>query len=64
MSLDISTEQMCLEDAMYGTDGLEALDLSTSAGYPYVAMGKKKRDILNKQTRDTKEMQRLLDAFF
>nr|ANV28236.1 polyprotein [Poliovirus 1] len=63
MSLDINTEQMCLEDAMYGTDGLEALDLSTSAGYPYVAMGKKKRDILNKQTRDTKEMQRLLDAY-
>nr|AIB00464.1 polyprotein [Poliovirus 1] len=63
MSLDINTEQMCLEDAMYGTDGLEALDLSTSAGYPYVAMGKKKRDILNKQTRDTKEMQKLLDTY-
>nr|ACT31466.1 polyprotein [Enterovirus C96] len=63
MSLDINTEQMCLEDAMYGTDGLEALDLSTSAGYPYVALGKKKRDILNKQTRDTKEMQRLLDKY-
>ncbi|ABM54523.1 polyprotein [Coxsackievirus A20] len=63
MSLDISTEQMCLEDAMYGTDGLEALDLTTSAGYPYVALGKKKRDILNKQTRDTKEMQRLLDTY-
>nr|ABM54521.1 polyprotein [Enterovirus C99] len=63
MSLDIKTEQMCLEDAMYGTDGLEALDLSTSAGYPYVALGKKKRDILNKQTRDTKEMKRLLDTY-
>nr|AGV79289.1 polyprotein [Poliovirus 1] len=63
MSLDINTNQMCLEDAMYGTDGLEALDLSTSAGYPYVALGKKKRDILNKQTRDTKEMQRLLDTY-
>nr|CAA24446.1 unnamed protein product [Poliovirus 1] len=63
MSLDINIEQMCLEDAMYGTDGLEALDLSTSAGYPYVAMGKKKRDILNKQTRDTKEMQKLLDTY-
>nr|WDV04876.1 polyprotein [Poliovirus 1]WDV04880.1 polyprotein [Poliovirus 1] len=63
MSLDINAEQMCLEDAMYGTDGLEALDLSTSAGYPYVAMGKKKRDILNKQTRDTKEMQKLLDTY-
>nr|URT60098.1 polyprotein [Coxsackievirus A20] len=63
MSLDINTEQMCLEDAMYGTDGLEALDLTTSAGYPYVTMGKKKRDILNKQTRDTKEMQRLLDTY-
>nr|AGA12459.2 polyprotein [Poliovirus 2] len=63
MSLDINTDQMCLEDAMYGTDGLEALDLTTSAGYPYVALGKKKRDILNKQTRDTKEMQRLLDAY-
>nr|AAS88850.1 polyprotein [Poliovirus 1] len=63
MSLDINTEQMCLEDAMYGTDGLEALDLTTSAGYPYVALGKKKRDILNKQTRDTREMQRLLDTY-
>nr|UTY87805.1 polyprotein [Poliovirus 2] len=63
ISLDINTEQMCLEDAMYGTDGLEALDLTTSAGYPYVAMGKKKRDILNKQTRDTKEMRRLLDTY-
>nr|AAS88845.1 polyprotein [Poliovirus 1] len=63
MSLDINTEQMCLEDAMYGTDGLEALDLTTSAGYPYVVLGKKKRDILNKQTRDTKEMQRLLDTY-
>nr|ANV28261.1 polyprotein [Poliovirus 1] len=63
MSLDVNTEQMCLEDAMYGTDGLEALDLTTSAGYPYVALGKKKRDILNKQTRDTKEMQRLLDTY-
>nr|ANV28232.1 polyprotein [Poliovirus 1] len=63
MSLDINTDQMCLEDAMYGTDGLEALDLTTSAGYPYVALGKKKRDILNKQTRDTKEMQKLLDTY-
>nr|AAS88857.1 polyprotein [Poliovirus 1] len=63
MSLDINTDQMCLEDAMYGTDGLEALDLTTSAGYPYVTLGKKKRDILNKQTRDTKEMQRLLDTY-
>lgn len=63
MSLDIPTEQMCLEDAMYGTDGLEALDLTTSAGYPYVAIGKKKRDILNKQTRDTKEMQKMLDKY-
>nr|ANV28234.1 polyprotein [Poliovirus 1] len=63
MSLDINTDQMCLEDAMYGTDGLEALDLSTSAGYPYVTLGKKKRDILNKQTRDTREMQRLLDTY-
>nr|AAS88849.1 polyprotein [Poliovirus 1] len=63
MSLDINTEQMCLEDAMYGTDGLEALDLTTSAGYPYVALGKKKRDVLNKQTRDTREMQRLLDTY-
>nr|AAG27166.2 precursor polyprotein [Poliovirus 1] len=63
MSLDINTDQMCLEDAMYGTDGLEALDLTTSAGYPYVALGKKKRDILNKQTKDTKEMQRLLDTY-
>nr|AGA18497.1 polyprotein [Enterovirus C104] len=63
MSLDIPTEQMCLEDAMYGTEGLEALDLTTSAGYPYVAIGKKKRQILNKETRDTKEMKKMLDKY-
>nr|AFJ19134.1 polyprotein [Enterovirus C109] len=63
MSLDIPTEQMCLDEALYGTEGLEALDLTTSAGYPYVTMGKRKREILNKETRDTKEMQRMLDKY-
>nr|QFB70730.1 polyprotein [Enterovirus D] len=61
--LDISTEPIPLESAMYGMEGLEALDLTTSAGYPYLLQGKKKRDIFNRQTRDTTEMTKMLDKY-
>ncbi|AII77469.1 RNA-dependent RNA polymerase, partial [Enterovirus J121] len=63
MTLDISTEPMCLEDAVYGTEGLEALDLTTSAGYPYVTMGIKKRDILSKKTRDLTKLKECMDKY-
>nr|BBC70754.1 polyprotein [Enterovirus G] len=63
LALDICTEPLTMEEAIYGTEGLEALDLTTSAGYPYVTMGIKKRDILNKETRDTKKMQECIDKY-
>ncbi|AAC00531.1 coxsackievirus B1 polyprotein [Coxsackievirus B1] len=62
-TLDISTEPMRLEDAVYGTEGLEALDLTTSAGYPYVALGIKKRDILSKKTRDLTKLKECMDKY-
>nr|AKL71247.1 polyprotein [Enterovirus B84] len=62
-TLDISTEPMKLEDAVYGTEGLEALDLTTSAGYPYVAMGIKKRDILSKKTKDLTKLKECMDKY-
>nr|BBC70783.1 polyprotein [Enterovirus G] len=63
LTLDICTEPLSMEEAIYGTEGLEALDLTTSAGYPYVTMGIKKRDILNKETRDVKKMQECIDKY-
>nr|BBC70787.1 polyprotein [Enterovirus G] len=63
LTLDICTDPLSMEEAIYGTEGLEALDLTTSAGYPYVTMGIKKRDILNKETRDTKKMQECIDKY-
>nr|APW91090.1 polyprotein [Echovirus E33] len=62
-TLDINTEPMKLEDAVYGTEGLEALDLTTSAGYPYVALGIKKRDILSKKTRDLTRLRECMDKY-
>lgn len=62
-TLDISTEPMRLEEAVYGTEGLEALDLTTSAGYPYVALGIKKRDILSKKTKDLTKLKECMDKY-
>ncbi|AHY21611.1 polyprotein [Enterovirus sp.] len=63
LTLDIDTKPLLLEEAVYGTDGLEALDLTTSAGYPYVTMGVKKRDIISKQTRDLTKLKECLDKY-
>ncbi|QNU12593.1 polyprotein [Porcine enterovirus G] len=63
LALDICAEPLTMDEAIYGTEGLEALDLTTSAGYPYVTMGIKKRDILDKETRDTKKMQECIDKY-
>nr|AFR77804.1 polyprotein [Enterovirus A90] len=61
--LDIDTSKMSMEDACYGTEFLEGIDLATSAGYPYNALGIKKRDILNPQTRDVTKMKMYLDKY-
>ncbi|AAL69636.2 polyprotein [enterovirus A124] len=61
--LDISTEKMTMEEACYGTENLEAIDLSTSAGYPYNALSIKKRDILDPTTRDVSKMKAYMDKY-
>nr|AXS68449.1 polyprotein [Coxsackievirus A4] len=61
--LDIDTTQMSMEEACYGTENLEAIDLHTSAGYPYSALGVKKRDILDPTTRDVSKMKFYMDKY-
>ncbi|AAR38846.1 polyprotein [Coxsackievirus A8] len=61
--LDIKTTKMSMEDACYGTENLEAIDLHTSAGYPYSALGIKKRDILDPTTRDVSKMKFYMDKY-
>nr|QOI17234.1 polyprotein [enterovirus A122] len=61
--LDIDTSRMSMEDACYGTENLEAIDLSTSAGYPYNALGIKKRQILDPTTRDVTKMKFYMDKY-
>nr|ABC69251.1 polyprotein [Enterovirus A71] len=61
--LDIKTTKMNMEDACYGTENLEAIDLHTSAGYPYSALGIKKRDILDPTTRDVSKMKFYMDKY-
>lgn len=63
MSLDIPTKELTLKEALYGVDGLEPIDVTTSAGYPYVSLGIKKRDILNKETQDIEKMKFYLDKY-
>nr|UHU35174.1 polyprotein [rhinovirus B91] len=63
LSLDIPTNELTLKEALYGTDGLEPIDINTSAGYPYVSLGIKKRDILNKDTQDVVKMEHYLDKY-
>nr|AWK02690.1 polyprotein [Bat sapelovirus] len=35
-----------LDEVVYGTENLEGLDLNTSAGFPYVTMGVRKKDLI------------------
>lgn len=53
-TLDIDPHPISLEDSVYGIEGLEALDLHTSAGYPYTAHGIKKKDLIPKDRNLTK----------
>ncbi|AJO54283.1 polyprotein [Rhinovirus C] len=61
--LDINPEPISMDQAVYGMENLEPLDLTTSAGFPYVSMGVKKRDILNRNTRDVKKLQTMIDTY-
>nr|QID75587.1 polyprotein [rhinovirus A18] len=63
MTLDIDSNPISLEDGVFGMEGLEALDLNTSAGFPYVSMGIRKRDLINKQTKDITKLRLALDKY-
>lgn len=63
-TLDINPDPISMEQAIYGMEGLEALDLATSAGYPYVTMGIKKRDIITPDHDGSlKRMGELMDKY-
>nr|WES14246.1 polyprotein [rhinovirus C2]WES14247.1 polyprotein [rhinovirus C2] len=62
-TLDINPTPLTLEQAAYGIPNLEALDLTTSAGFPYVSKGIKKKDILNKTTKDTTKLAKLMEEY-
>nr|WAK75488.1 polyprotein [rhinovirus C24] len=61
--LDINPSPLTMEQAVYGVQNLEPLDLTTSAGFPYVTMGIKKRDIINKVTKDVTKLQDMIDKY-
>nr|UFT26789.1 polyprotein [rhinovirus A1B] len=62
-TLDIDPKPIALEDGVFGIEGLEALDLNTSAGFPYVTMGIKKRDLINNKTKDISRLKDALDKY-
>uniref|UniRef100_A0AAU7PJ66 Genome polyprotein n=1 Tax=Duck sapelovirus TaxID=3163392 RepID=A0AAU7PJ66_9PICO len=55
------TEPLPLEDVVYGTEGLEALDLNTSAGYPYCTMGISKKSLIPQRGEPLTRLQEALD---
>lgn len=55
------TEPLTLEEVVYGTENLEGLDLATSAGYPYVTMGIKKKDLIPPRGEPLTQLQNALD---
>ncbi len=63
MTLDIQTSSVSLEESVFGIDGLEALDLNTSAGFPYISMGIKKRDLINNTTKDLSKLKAAMDKY-
>lgn len=60
---DDVTEPITLEEAAYGMQDLEGLDLNTSAGYPYTLIGIKKRDVLNSETKDITKLKECMDKY-
>nr|YP_009249473.1 3D [Enterovirus SEV-gx] len=57
------TQCITMEEALYGYKNLDALDLNTSAGFPYVTLGIKKRDILDPKTKSTEKMKQCMDKY-
>nr|NP_740489.1 polymerase [Porcine sapelovirus 1] len=60
---DDLTEKMSLEDVVYGTDNLDGLDLTTSAGYPYNTMGIRKKDLIPPKGQSLSPLLKALDLY-
>nr|UVH30897.1 polyprotein [Bovine picornavirus] len=56
-----STAKLSLEEVVYGTTNLEGLDLKTSAGWPYVTMGIKKKDLIPEKGQGLHNLIQALD---
>lgn len=54
-------EPLTLEEVVYGTEHLDALDLDTSAGFPYVTIGVRKRDLIPPKGEPLTKLQDALD---
>nr|AWK02685.1 polyprotein [Apodemus agrarius picornavirus] len=55
------TEPLTLEEVVYGIENLEGLDLNTSAGFPYVTEGIRKRDLIPERGEPLTKLQAALD---
>nr|UJH94720.1 polyprotein [Rhinovirus A] len=62
-TLDINPQPLSLEESVFGIDGLEALDLNTSAGFPYVSLGVRKKDLIDKKTKDISKLRKAIDKY-
>nr|QWN56554.1 polyprotein [rhinovirus C42] len=62
-TLDINPEPLTIDQAVYGIDNLEPLDITTSAGYPYATMGIRKKDIVNRVEKSTTRLQEMMDLY-
>nr|QPI34701.1 polyprotein [Sapelovirus A] len=56
-------EKMSLEDVVYGTENLDGLDLTTSAGYPYNTMGIRKKDLIPPKGQSLSPLIKALDLY-
>nr|YP_004782555.1 3D [Bat picornavirus 1] len=57
------TEVLTLEEAVYGIEKLDGLDLATSAGYPYVVKGIKKKDLIPPRGEPLDKLVEALDLY-
>uniref|UniRef100_A0AAU7E355 Genome polyprotein n=1 Tax=Chaerephon bat picornavirus TaxID=3141862 RepID=A0AAU7E355_9VIRU len=55
------TDPLPLEDVVYGIENLDGLDLNTSAGYPYVISGTRKRDLIPERGQPLTKLQDALN---
>nr|WFG77329.1 MAG: polyprotein [Bat picornavirus 7] len=55
------TEPLTLEEVVYGIEHLDGLDLATSAGYPYVTKGIRKKDLIPPRGEPLTKLQQALD---